>query len=139
MKKANVATETKKTRLTTNSKIIKVIIKAIQDKKGEEIISINLKKIPEAVADFFIICEANNPQLVKAIADNVEKEVKLQCGEGPYKFEGKSGDKWILIDYVDVVVHCMMADMRGFYNLEDLWQDAEQKKHEEIIITKKLD
>ena len=78
MKKANVATETKKTRLTTNSKIIKVIIKAIQDKKGEESISINLKKIPEAVADFFIICEANNPQLVKAIADNVEKEVKLQ-------------------------------------------------------------
>jgi ribosome-associated protein len=64
---------------------------------------------------------------VKAIADNVEKRVQEECGEKPYKFEGKSGEKWILIDYVDVVVHCMMSDVRGFYNLEDLWQDAEKK------------
>ena len=64
-----------KSRLNTNSKIIKTIVAAIQEKKGEEVISLNLKKIPEAVADFFIICEANNPNLVKAIADNVEKKV----------------------------------------------------------------
>ncbi|MBK7691501.1 MAG: ribosome silencing factor [Bacteroidetes bacterium] len=118
-----------KTRLTTNSKIIKTIIAAIQEKKGTEVISLNLKKIPEAVADFFVICEANNPNLVKAIADNVEKRVQENCGEKPYKFEGKSGEKWILIDYVDVVVHCMMSDVRGFYNLEDLWQDAEKKEY----------
>jgi ribosome-associated protein len=118
-----------KTRLTTNSKIIKTIIAAIHEKKGTEVISLNLKKIPEAVADFFVICEANNPNLVKAIADNVEKRVQENCGEKPYKFEGKSGEKWILIDYVDVVVHCMMSDVRGFYNLEDLWQDAEKKEY----------
>lgn len=131
MKTVTEAKAKQKTRLTTNSKIIKTIIAAIQEKKGSEVISLNLKKIPEAVADFFVICEANNPNLVKAIADNVEKRVQENCGEKPYKFEGKSGEKWILIDYVDVVVHCMMSDVRGFYNLEDLWQDAEKKEYAE--------
>lgn len=129
MKTVTDAKAKQKTRLTTNSKIIKTIIAAIHEKKGTEVISLNLKKIPEAVADFFVICEANNPNLVKAIADNVEKRVQENCGEKPYKFEGKSGEKWILIDYVDVVVHCMMSDVRGFYNLEDLWQDAEKKEY----------
>jgi ribosome-associated protein len=129
LKSASEEPKTVLTRLTTNSKIIKTIIAAIQDKKGEEVISLNLKKIPESIADFFIICEAGNPNLLKAIADNVEKKVKEVCGEWPYRFEGKQGDKWILIDYVNVVVHCMMPEMRGFYNLEDLWQDAQKKEH----------
>ncbi|MBL7772365.1 MAG: ribosome silencing factor [Chitinophagaceae bacterium] len=119
-----------KSSLTYNSKIIKTIIAAIQDKKGEEIVSLNLKKIPESIADFFIVCEANNPNLLKAIADNVEKMVHDECEEKPYHFEGKQGDKWILIDYVNVVVHCLLPETRGFYNLEDLWQDAERKQHD---------
>jgi len=117
-------------RLTLNSKLIKTIIAAIDEKKGEEIVSINLKKIPEAVADFFILCEAGNPNLLKAIADNVEKRVLEQCGEKPYRFEGKSGEKWLLVDYINVVVHCMLPDARGFYALEEVWHDAEQKKHD---------
>lgn len=119
-----------KSSLTYNSKIIKTIIAAIQDKKGEEIISLNLKKIPESIADFFIVCEASNPNLLKAIADNVEKKVQEECDEKPYKQEGRQGDKWILIDYVNVVVHCLMPETRGFYNLEELWQDAERKQHD---------
>jgi ribosome-associated protein len=119
-------------RLTLNSKLIKTIIAAIHEKKGEEIISINLKKIPEAVADFFIVCEGSNPNLIKAIADNIEKMVQQECGEKPFKFEGKSGEKWILVDYVNVVVHCMTPDVRGFYAIEDLWHDAEQKEHNEL-------
>ena len=129
MKTGSLEKKTAKPRLTQSSKIIKTIIAAILDKKGEEIISLNLKKIPEAIADYFIICEANNPNLVKAIADNVEKMVIENCQEKPFKMEGKQGEKWILVDYVDVVVHCMMPDVRGFYNLEELWQDAEQKQH----------
>jgi len=120
----------KSTRLTQNSKLIKTILAAISEKKGEEIISLNLKKIPEAVADYFIICEAGNPNLVKAIADNVEKKVWEDCQEKPFRFEGKQGDKWILIDFVDVVVHVLLSEIRGFYNLEDLWQDAEKKEHQ---------
>lgn len=129
MKTITEGSKKSKARLTLNSKIIKTIIAAIQEKKGEEIIALNLKKIPEAIADFFIVCEASNPNLVKAIADNVEKMVLEVCGEKPFKMEGKQGEKWVLVDFVDVVVHCMMPETRGFYNLEDLWQDAEQKKY----------
>jgi len=129
LKTDTAAKPTSISRLTQNSKIIKVIIAAIDEKKGEEIISLNLKKIPEAVADFFIICEANNTTLLKAIADNIEKRVLELCGEHPFKMEGKQGEKWILIDYINVVVHCLSPDIRGFYNLEELWQDAEQKQH----------
>ena len=117
-------------RLSMSSKLIKTILQAIAEKKGERIVSINLRKIPEAVADYFIVCEASNPIQLKAIADNVEKLVKEQCGENPYKFEGKQGDKWIIVDYVQVVVHCMLPDARHLYNLEELWHDAEQKEHD---------
>lgn len=129
MKTPSQETPSTQAKLTQNSRIIKTIIAAILDKKGEEIISLNLKKIPEAIADYFIVCEASNPNLLKAIANNIEKEVLEKCGEKPFKFEGKQGEKWILVDYVDVVVHCMMTDTRAFYNLEELWQDAEMKEH----------
>ena len=69
-------------------------------KKGERIVSLDLKKIPEAVTDFFIICEASNPIQLKAIADFVEEEVKKKCGETPYKHEGRQGEQWILIENV---------------------------------------
>lgn len=118
-------------RLTKNSKILKTIINAIQEKKGENIISLDLRKIPEAVADFFIICEANNPTLLKAIADNVEHEVKERCGESAYKHEGRQAQQWILIDYVNVVVHIMLPEPRKFYRLEEMWSDAVTTEHNE--------
>ena len=112
------------TRINRNSKLFKTIIHAIQEKKGEKIVSLNLKKIPEAVTDFFIICEAGNPIQLKAIADFVEEEVKKKCGENPYKHEGRQGEQWILIDYVNVVVHIMLESPRKFYKLEEIWNDA---------------
>jgi len=112
------------TRINRNSKLFKTIIRAIQEKKGEKIVSLNLKKIPEAVTDFFIICEAGNPIQLKAIADFVEEEVKKKCGENPYKHEGRQGEQWILIDYVNVVVHVMLEAPRKFYKLEEMWNDA---------------
>ena len=120
------------TRLTKGSKIIKTIINAIQEKKGENVISLDLRKIPEAVADFFIICEANNPSLLKAIADEVEHEVKERCGESAYKHEGRQAQQWILIDYVNVVVHIMLPEPRKFYQLEEMWSDAVSTEHNEI-------
>ena len=117
------------TRLTKNSKILKTIINAIHEKKGENIISLDLRKIPEAVADFFIICEANNPTLLKAIADDVEHEVKERCNENAYKHEGRQAQQWILIDYVNVVVHIMLPEPRKFYRLEEMWSDAVTAEH----------
>lgn len=117
------------TRLSRNSKLFKSIIHALHEKAGEKIISLDLRKIPEAVADFFVICEANNPTLLKAIADFVEYDVKEKCGETPYKHEGKQGQQWILIDYVNIVVHVMLPEPRKFYRLEEMWSDAPAIEH----------
>ena len=117
------------TRITRNSKIFKTIINAIQDKKGEAIISMDLNNIPEAVADFFIICEATNNNQLRAIADNIEKEVKEKCDESPYKHEGRQAEQWILIDYVNIVIHVMLPEPRKFYQLEELWSDAITVEH----------
>lgn len=117
-------------RLTRNSKIFKTIIQAIQEKKGENVISLDLRKIPEAVADFFIICEASSTTQVKAIADSIEEEVKKNCDELPYKHEGRQSLQWVLIDYVNVVIHVMLPENRRFYKLEDMWSDAPQDTHE---------
>jgi ribosome-associated protein len=118
-------------RLTKNSKIIKTIIAAIQEKKGGNIISLDLRKINEAVADFFIVCEAGSSIQVKAIADNVEDRVKEKCEENPYHHEGFQQLQWVLIDYVNVVVHVMQTETRKFYQLEEMWSDAASDEHNE--------
>jgi ribosome-associated protein len=118
------------TRLNKNSKIFKTIIQAILDKKGENIISLDLRKIPEASADFFIVCEATSTTQVKAIADFVEDQLKKICGELPYRHEGKQAAQWVLIDYINVVVHVMHPEARNFYKLEEMWSDAVSQMHE---------
>jgi ribosome-associated protein len=119
------------TRLTKSSKIIKTIINAIHEKKGENVISLDLRKIPEAVADFFIVCEANNPSLLKAVADEIEHEVKEKCDEAAYKHEGRQAQQWIIIDYINVVVHIMLPEPRKFYQLEEMWSDVVATEHNE--------
>jgi ribosome-associated protein len=114
-------------RLNRNSKLFKVIITAIQDKKGEAVVSLDLKKIDEAVADFFVLCEAQSNTQIKAIADNVVDEVHKLCDEKPYHIE--YGDSWTLIDYVNIVIHVFQREQRMFYNLESLWEDAPKTEH----------
>jgi len=116
-------------KLTKNSKIFKAIIHAIQEKKGQNIVSLDLRKIPEAVADFFVICEASNNTQLKAIADFVEVDVKDKCEESAYKHEGRQAQQWILIDYVNIVVHIMLPEPRKFYQLEEMWSDAPVTEH----------
>jgi ribosome-associated protein len=117
------------TKLTKNSKFFKSIIKAIQEKKGENIISLDLRKIPEAVADFFIICQATTATQIKAIADFVEEKVKKDCGELPYRDEGRQALHWVLIDYINIVVHVMLPETRKFYKLEEMWSDGALTEH----------
>jgi len=111
-------------KLTKNSKLIKSIITAIQERKGENIISLDLRKIPEAVADFFIVCEASSNTQVKAIADYIEFYTKQTVKDQPYHSEGQQSGQWILLDYVNVVVHIMQPETRKFYKLEEMWSDA---------------
>ncbi len=114
-------------RISRDSNLFKTILKAIQDKKGENIVSLDLTKIDEAVADFFILCEAQSHIQLNAIASNIEEEVRLQCDEKPYHLE--SSQLWTLVDYVNVVVHVFQRDERKFYDLEGLWMDAEKMEH----------
>ncbi len=127
MEPITALTSRKKTsvvRLNSNSRILKLIIKAIQEKKGEKIVSLDLRKIPEAVSDYFIICEATSTTQIRAIADFVEETIKKQTGEIPYHHEGYETMHWILIDYINIVVHIMQPDARKFYKLEEMWSDA---------------
>jgi len=116
-------------RLTKNSKIFKAIIHAIKEKKGDHIVSFDLRKIPEAVSDFFIICEASSTTQVRAIADYVEEHIKKDVQESPYHSEGHQAAHWILIDYVNIVVHIMQPETRKFYKLEEMWSDAEVEEY----------
>ncbi len=117
-------------RINRNSKLFKTILKAIQEKKGEHIVSLDLRKIPEAVADFFIICEASSTTQVRAIADNIEYQVKENCEESPYRHEGMTASQWVLVDYVNIVVHIFHPETRKFYKLEEMWSDAGGMDHE---------
>jgi ribosome-associated protein len=101
----------------------------VLDKKGAHVVSMDLRKIPEAVADFFIICEASSTIQVKAIADFVELQMKQICGEIPYRTEGKSSGQWVLVDYINIVVHIFHPDTRKFYRLEEMWSDAQMLEH----------
>ena len=131
--KKKPSTAGKKTikRLTKSSKIIKTIIAAIGEKKGQQIVSLDLRKINEAVADFFIVCEAGNAPQIRAITDNVIDKVNQVCAERPFHQEGQQQLQWVLIDYVNVVVHILHPDSRRFYRLEEMWSDAVLTEHGE--------
>jgi ribosome-associated protein len=116
-------------RLNRNSKVFKTIINAILDKKGSQLVSLDLRKIPEAVADFFVVCEASSTVQVKAIADHVEDQMKKLCGEIPHRVEGRTSAQWVLVDYVNIVVHIFHPESRRFYKLEEMWSDAVLLEH----------
>jgi ribosome-associated protein len=127
--KATKAKSTSVSSLTRNSKLFKTIIAAIAEKKGEAIVSLDMRKIDEAISDFFIVCQAGNTTQLGAIVDNIEKQVQINTGEKPFKREGKKGNVWVLIDYVNIVVHCFMPEARAFYKIEEMWSDADFKEH----------
>lgn len=117
-----------------NSTALKdVIVELIQDKKGKSINSLDLRKIPEAIADYFVVCHGDSTTQVKAIIDNIYKEIKEESGETPHHIEGLQQAEWAIIDYTDVVVHVFLKDIRAHYQLEDLWSDAVFTEYEDII------
>lgn len=109
-------------------KLLEIINQAILNKKGEHLININFGKIDDSVCTYFVICHANSDVHVNSIAEEVIKDVKEKHNETAYSKEGLKTSNWILIDYLDIVVHIFQEEYRNFYNLEDLWADAEIKK-----------
>lgn len=104
------------------------VIRGILEKKGQNVRLLDLRGIETAVCDYFIICEGGSNTQVEAIADSVEDTVKKELMQRPYRSEGWENALWILIDYVNVVVHVFERETRYFYNLESLWADAEEIK-----------
>jgi ribosome-associated protein len=90
-----------------------------------DIVVLNLKELKNAVADYFIICSASSDTQLDALARSVEEEVEKVTGQAPWQSEGRTNREWVLLDYVDVVVHVFLRDRRQFYALEELWGDAE--------------
>ncbi len=118
------------TRENTNSeKLAHTVVEAIQDKKGEQIKLLDLRSLDNAVSDFFIICEAQSSPQINAIFESVDENVKKQLGEDPFQIEGRAESTWVLMDYVNVVVHIFKPEARDFYKLEALWADAKVKNY----------
>jgi len=113
-----------KTEPASSENLSKYIVKGIQEKKGTNIVILDLKGIGNAIADYFIICTGTSDTQVDAIAESVDKEVVEAAAEKPWHREGFQNKEWILLDYVNVVVHIFKSDVRSFYGLEELWGDA---------------
>jgi ribosome-associated protein len=106
---------------------VEQIIHHIMEKKGEDILILDLRKIT-TIADFFIITDANSNTQVKAIADELKEKMAKENGLHPWHVEGAEGQKWILLDYVDIVVHIFDKETRRFYDIEKLYQDADKRQ-----------
>lgn len=102
-----------------------LIVLGMQDKKATNIAVIDLRALQNSISDFFVLCSGNSDTQVEAIADSVEKMVYKESGESPGHKEGYATAEWILLDYVDVIVHVFKSDKRRHYGLEQLWGDAE--------------
>lgn len=107
-----------------SEKLAELIIEGIQEKKGKQIQLLDLRDINNAVCDFFIICHGNSNRQVDSIADSVLEIVREKKGEKPLNVEGKSQAEWILLDYINVVVHVFQEELREHYALDELWADA---------------
>jgi len=123
---------TKEVSKNETKKLLKKVISSIQDKKGKDIVSIDLSKIDNSITNYFVICSATSTTQVDAIYDNIMEKVYEDLNMKPFHREGYENSEWILIDYFDLVVHIFLEDIRNFYKLEDLWADGIIKRYQNV-------
>ena len=111
-------------------KLINTIVEGIQDKKGKNIVSLDLSGFDGAICSHFVVCNADSTAQVAAIADGIEEKVLETLKEWPWRVEGKQTGLWVALDYVDVIVHIFQSELRDYYRLEELWADAPMIKYE---------
>jgi ribosome-associated protein len=105
--------------------LLDAVVDGMKEKKAKNILVLNLNKIENRVTDFFVVCDADSRIHVNSIAEGVTETAEKHSGELPYHTEGKSNGEWVLIDYINVVAHVFLKEMRDHYNIEGLWGDAE--------------
>ena len=113
-----------------SDKLIEVIGEALLDRKAQDITVLDVHELT-TLADKFVICHANTDVQIKAIADNVNKETKEQLNEKAWKEEGRETRRWVILDYVNVVVHIFKKELREYYALSQIWTDASVRKIED--------
>jgi ribosome-associated protein len=109
------------------------IVKGIFEKKGHDVLKIDLRKLENRITDYFVICHAPSTSQVSALSDSVEDTVRNGTGEKPLHLEGLDNCFWVLVDYGNVIVHVFLEEYRNFYSLESLWADAKIEKMEDTI------
>lgn len=110
---------------------IQVIADAMMEKKGVDVVSLDLRKIGTAISDYFIVCNAESTPNVMAIADNIEDRMIEKCNKKVIRSQGRENALWIILDYGDIVAHIFQSAYRDFYRLEDLWADAERTEYKD--------
>lgn len=109
---------------TNVDQLIAVILSGIEDVKGQNISILDLREIENTVCDYFIICEGTSNTQVNAIVNSVQKKVSKETKDKPWHIEGSDNAEWVLMDYVNVVVHVFQKHIREYYDIESLWGDA---------------
>ena len=100
------------------------VVKGIFEKKGQDVLKIDLRELENRITDYFVICHGSSTTQVDSLCDSVEDTVRTGTGEKPFHVEGLDNCFWVLLDYGDVVVHIFLEEYRHFYSLESLWADA---------------
>ena len=111
--------------MNTTKQLVETIKEGIQEKKGSNIVIADLTHIDGTIAKYFVICQGNSPSQVEAIAESVGDFCRKKLGEKPANVAGLGNDQWVAIDFVDVLVHIFQPEVRQFYDLEHLWEDAD--------------
>ena len=112
--------------------LIDKIVKGIQEKKGHDIVIIDLQGIEDTICKAFVICTGNSPSQIQALTDSVGETVRKEAEQKPIAVDGLRQSMWVAMDYVDVIVHIFLPDMRDFYDLEHLWADAQITEIEDL-------
>ena len=113
--------------LQQDSKLLcDTIVEGMQENKANDIVVLDLREIPSAVCDFFVICSGDSNTHIDGISSSVTRETRTKLKEKPWNTEGQKNKEWILIDYVNVVAHIFLRETREFFDLEDLWADAKR-------------
>ena len=116
----------------SHKELNQLIIDSIQDIKGQNIVKLDMRALDDAPADFFIICQGESSTQINSIASNVQKRLKTELGATPTSVEGANSKHWVLVDYFSTVVHVFYPETRAFYELEELWGDADFTSYETL-------
>lgn len=123
----------RKAKKTTNTEeLLTCIVNAIQEKKGKNVVALEIGSLPNAVCQYFVFCNADSTTQVDAIANNIEDKVIEKLGEKVFRSAGYENAIWIVLDYIDIVVHVFQTEWRSYYRVEELWADARTLHYEEV-------